>query len=275
MIIRETKADELKAARDAWEAEYDKAEAEYDAQEQKYEDALYTIMHNIEDEIKNQLSDLDIEHLEITADPFGGSFGTQFKTGVKFEYGETYDHKTSLKWSAKIYIDNSGNVIKETSSWSGLEATTDELISDLKNSVQIIERIMNLDWETIILNAEASRPKRKDFITGFGPSRRDRPDFESQIAQAEVDDIIGTDKLIKGYSIPNMGYRYTVTGYYKIHSQTPKRLVVSFIPERYIENKDKDEYSQYINRELDYTQQISKDKFFKDCLAAPVETIEI
>ena len=274
MIIRETKIDDIKAARDAWEKDFELAQKEYDQQERDYDNVLYTLMENIETEIKNELSDLDTTNLLIQANPYGARFGSDFRTEIRFTYGERSDNKISLKWDAEFSLDNDGNVKKETGSWSGLEATTPELLNDLKNSVKIIERIVNMNWQDIILDAEAKRPNRKDYVKKSRPDRGTRPDFEQQIVAAEIEDAIQTGKLIKGNSVPALGYRYTTRGYYKIWSETPKRFNISFIPERYIENRNVEEYAKYIERELAYTQQVNKDNLYKN-IVQPVETVEL
>ena len=262
MIIKETKADEIRAAKDAWDAEFEKANNEYEDQEQNYRYALYTVMENIEQGIRDKLSDLNIENLTIEADPYGGRFGSEFHTDIKFKYGRPSDNKTSLRWDAKIYLNNSGEVMKETGSWSGLEATTPELIADLKNSVQVIERIMNMDWQEIILDAETKRPNYKDYITKTRPNRGNRPKFEDQILEATIDDIGGTNTLIKGN---NNNYRRP--GWYKVIKATPKRYTVSFTPDNYL-GTERQEWT------INNTFQMDKTKFMNS-LVQPIETTDI
>ena len=231
MTIKETRADDIRAAKQKWDSDFEKAYTNYDKMEYDYDMAIETVMEQVETKIRAELSVTDDDLLEITADAYGGKFGGKYRTGIKYKYGAPFDKKSALNWHIDIYLNDDGEVQKETGSWSGLEVQTPELLEDLKYSVNLIEKIMNLDYQKIIMDAENVRPNRDDYITMKRPNRSDRPDFDRQIKEATIEDIIGTNTIISGSAVPSSGYR-AVSGWYKILGQTAKRYKVTFVPDR-------------------------------------------
>jgi len=231
IIIKETRADDIRAAKQKWDSDFDKAVDDYNRMEYEYDVALEDVMEKVEAQIKSELGISEDSLLEVDVDAYGSRWGSKYRTGIKYKYGTPYDNKSALKWNIDIYLNNDGEVQKETGSWSGLEAHTPELLEDLKYSVNLIEKIMNLDYQKIIMDAESRRPNRDDYVVNKRPNYKERPNFEAQIKEVTIEDIMGTDTIISGSAVPSSGYR-TVSGWYKILGQTAKRYKVSFVPDR-------------------------------------------
>ena len=232
ITIKETRVDDIRASKQKWDSDFEQAYTNYDKMEYDYDVALGQLMENIETQIKLELGITDDSLLEITADAYGNNkLRSKYRTGIKYKYGAPFDKKSALNWHIDIYLNDEGEVQKETGSWSGLEVHTPELLEDLKYSVNLIEKIMNLDYQKIIMDAENVRPNRDDYITMKRPNRSDRPDFDRQIKEATIEDIIGTNTIISGSAVPSSGYR-AVSGWYKILGQTAKRYKVTFVPDR-------------------------------------------
>ena len=175
---------------------------------------------------------------------------------VEVNNGYTSNSNSALTWRWNVYVSRDGEVIKETGSWSGLSATTPENIADLKESVRILEVLNNLDWKQLL---SATPPKYGDYVKTRPGAR---PDFESELLEADIEDAMQDGKLIKG-----RGYKYyrsSVPVYYRIISEAPKSYEVQEIYEDYLSNPDRwpDPY------------RIQKDKFLQ-VASNPLETIEV
>lgn len=260
VTIKETRVDDIRAAQQKWDSDFEKASDDYRKMEYDYDMALEDVMEQVEEQIKSELGINDDNLLEVDVDAYGGKWGSKYKTGIKYKYGAPFDKKSALNWHIDIYLNSNGEVQKETGSWSGLEVHTPELLKDLKYSVNLIEKIMNLDYQKIIMDAENARPNRDDYVVDKRPNYKERPDFSKQIKEATIEDIIGTDTIISGSAVPSSGYR-TVSGWYKILGQTAKRYKVSFVPDRTgtLTNQDlKNEFNKGYNEF-----QVNKDTLYQ------------
>lgn len=224
-IIRETRRDDIIKSRDEWDKQFELDNAAYDSQWDDYNDAEYQICEKVKNEILKSLGGLRDDRLKIDVS-LTSHFGN---ANVRFRFGAPFDKVTSLCWDATISIDKDGQVKKETGSYSGLEAYTPELIKDLKKSTNIIECIMDMDWETILGNAQKDKPKYDDYIKTTRPSRKDRPDFETQLIQTSIEDIIGTTTLISCSAPPSSNYRAGTCGVCQIVGETPQTYRVRFV----------------------------------------------
>ena len=235
--IKETKLDDIKAARDAWDADFNKRTSDYESQGDKYTNALYDVMDNVKEEILNKLNIPNelLDNLQVDVKPYAGNYGSKYKTGVKFNYADySRDENVALRWNIDIDLNDDGSVRKQSGSWSGLDVVTPDKLLNLKMSVELIENIMNLDWQDILMDAENRRPNRDDYYTMKRPDRSTRPDFEQQMIEASIEDIIGTDTLVACTAPPSAGYKLGTMGYAKIIRDTGKQYKVSFIPNWFV-----------------------------------------
>ena len=239
--IKEGRVDDIKAARDAWNADFNKRKADYDAQYDRYTLAQEDFCDNIILELRNRLgvTEESVPELAINVDLSKRSRhfdysdpNRQYHIGVQFEYASnSRGANAALRWHIGISLDDDGSVLKDSGSWSGLDVVTPEKLSDLKRSVNLIEQILDLDWQEILSNAEASKPNRKDYFTLSNPYRTDKkPDFENQLTMAIIEDAIGTDTLIRCSAPPSSGLRSGTSGYCKIISETPAQYKLAFVP---------------------------------------------
>ena len=224
-IIRENRRDDIIKNRDEWEKQFNLDVTNYNNQWNDYNDAEYEICERVKDIILKRLGGLRDDRLKIDVS-LTSHFGN---TNVRFRFGAPFDKVTSLCCDATISIDKDGQVKKETGSYSCLEAYTPELIKDLKKSTNIIECIMDMDWETILGNAQKDKPKYDDYVKTTAPSRKDRPDFETQLIKASIEDIIGTTTLISCSVPPSSNYRAGTWGVCQIVGETPQTYRVRFI----------------------------------------------
>lgn len=131
----------------------------------------------------------------------------------------------ALKWSYEVRFDSEGSVRKETSSWSGLEATTEENLRSLEQIVEALKYLNSLDWATLL---DKKAPDYKEFYKDL-PKAPAPHDFDQELAEAELSDMVGQNRLIRvkpwGESCP---YRKDV--YIRIVRETPSQYIINIVP---------------------------------------------
>lgn len=216
MKIKCSKVSEvLKQQADAWK-EYSDNQAEYNSQYQEYRSSYSEFEAAIKSSVKSLLSSVKLP-LKIEVSQGWRSMGSTVK--VYLPPTESSHGDTALSWSYQCSLNlDTKEVIRETSSWSGLQATTAAQLDNLKESVKAIELLNNADWANIL----DSEPVYDDFVHTY-PSQK--PDFEEQLAYATIEDAIGSTDMF-------LGRPYNIAGkksYYQILSETPKNYNVQEI----------------------------------------------
>ncbi|MBO7212362.1 MAG: hypothetical protein J6V44_15350 [Methanobrevibacter sp.] len=227
----EDKRSDIIAARDAWKSDFDSRKAKYDSQEAEYNKAQYVIAKEIEELVKQELGNTPLA-LEFDIRPYGSLDVKTYMVRITANEYQKFDDDRALSWNWGCELDNDGNVIKESGSWSGLQATTKEQLDDLRETLRVLDILNNMDWKAILDDANVRRPKRSDYFTMDDPRREKTPDFGKQLKMASIEDAIGQDILIKGKPI-KLGSRGK--SYYLIHKQTPKQTSVTEISAYHIQ----------------------------------------
>ncbi len=76
-----------------------------------------------------------------------------------------FDNDVALAWAMQISVDiKTGEVKKESNSWSGLKSCTADQVEYLKQCVGAIEFINNLDWYKLL---NRQYPRYRDYHTQF------------------------------------------------------------------------------------------------------------
>lgn len=247
----EDRRSDIIAARDAWQKEYDAAQATYDSQYNEYEMARADSEMFLEEKVKTIVGRTFL-NLDVSATAYGGRYGAKtYEVHIENREG-------ALRWDWRVRLDVDGNVDKDSGSWSGLQAISDEDMDQLEESVRILRKLNNTDWKPILDRMEDIRPKYNDYITAQDPRRMEKPNFGSQLKQASIEDAIGQKVLIRGTGNETGGREGS---YYIIHKQTPKQTSVTEISKYYVdklpEGEDLWNYAQKYG--VDY--RISTDKF--------------
>ena len=189
-----------------------KAREEYDTQtgrlnaiaEQKskeYREALYKDQKAVEGKVAEMIGSTPLD-LTIKADPYGGSFldrDSSWKIEVSAHQNDHFNEKFALSWDWNIGIDKEGNIVKDSGSWSGLKAITPEQMDDLEESVRILKVLNNTDWSEVLHAPKASYDDYYDKETNeeLRNRRANRPDFEGQILDERLQELIGSNTAIK------------------------------------------------------------------------------
>lgn len=250
--------DEIIKDRDAYDANKKKIHDTYDEQYNKWSKALHDVYGKVKDEVEAQLANFDALNLEVNVSS-GLSSGLEVRVGSN-QHNVHSEHK-ALSWDYTANLTKEGEVKKETGSWSGLNAVTEEQLESLRQSVACLEILNSMDWASIL---STPTPDSDDYITVHKYDvDKNRPNFEQELKEAEVDEAIQNGQWIKGH-----GYRYYNSGadvYYKVLKETPSQYEVIEAWANDVLRGEGDKTSSY---------KIRKDTFFQ-VINNPIEILEV
>lgn len=141
-----------------------------------------------------------------------------YKTAeIRVDYGENRvsDEALPLKWSWRFKVDSKGRTSRESSSWSGLNATTSDHIAQLRQSVNALEALSNLDDERLVKLAFQNVPAYDEYVT----QEVDNVD-ETSYVYKKLDALAGEDVFVAGEE------KWYGRYYYKIVKDTGKQYAV-------------------------------------------------
>ena len=275
MKITCNRRDDILKQKYEYEAKRAERQARYDEQEQRFYQAENDITSMVEDEIRHQLSRFKALNFNVSVDR--GRWRTPgLRVRVECNENEKFDDNVALAWNYNANLNRNGEVEKETSSWSGLKATTADQLESLTETLEALKYLNSVDWATV-LNKEM--PEYKDYITEEDPSfDSDTPDFDRMLMEADIEECIGNPNiLISGEAGSSSSFRTGRSVYYKILRETPKQYEVTeyYKPyvDEYMKTNDDDTLLDKA-RSYRHTYRIAKDKFFS-LIDNPVETVEV
>lgn len=131
----------------------------------------------------------------------------------------------ALSWNFNVRLDKDGQVAKESSSWSGLKACTQEQLDSLQQCVDALVTLNGLDWAVLL---DKAMPDAKEYFKRETEERNlgARPNFREQLIEASLEECVGQDILVLGSAGENSGYRTGAEVYYLITGQSPKQYQV-------------------------------------------------
>lgn len=216
-IIQGARADELRAKREAYLAEKAALDAKKDEENTEYYKAQSGVFAEVEARVWDVLGTDTGLPLEIEA---RSAFSFRDEPGVEIhvECGSN-PHKVPLCWHWQVTLDKDGAPKKESGSWSGMDAVSAEDIEFLRNSVDVLEKLNNADWATIL---SAQLPKWADYHT-TGDYQFQNPEVkQSEIDAAVLSEGIGENVLFA----TDRKYSWV-----KIIRETPTKFVIAVIPD--------------------------------------------
>lgn len=223
MKITCNRRDDIIKRRDEYEARFNESKERYEAQYSDYRKARNDVTSLIEEEIKAQLNRFSALDFGITA--MEGRWGTGgIEVSIQCNQNTKFNDDVALAWNYGVQLTKDGEVIKESSSWSGLKATTSAQLESLTQTLEALKYLNSVDWSKAL---NRDMPKYDDYVTDKMPTRTDRPDFESELFEADIEEAVGAPVLIKGFAGPSSGFRQGVEVYYMIHKETPTQYLVS------------------------------------------------
>ncbi|MCD8211656.1 MAG: hypothetical protein LUC17_01340 [Oscillospiraceae bacterium] len=247
---------------------YSEQNAKYLKQYNTYKDELTKAEKGLTNHIIHELSPyMELLNLDVSVNsPYNWS-NSNFRVFICCNNGR-YDENLALSWSYEVDLDKDGNVVSESNSWSGLKATTPELVKNLQLSVDCLKQIQDIDWKGLL--DYYTRPSYSEYVTEEDPEysyNRNKAALDNKMEEVEVDELIGTNKVIlnKGKSKYWNGDTYV-----KIYRDTGAQYEIGEVSANYIDRYlEKGETTiENIIKELSYKHRVSKKKFL-DGLARP------
>ena len=263
MKITCTKRDDILKRKSEYEADRSSRQSKYDAQYRKYLEEEGRREEKIRNDVIGAIGETS---LDLTVD-VSGRFEDTYEIRVSDE-DDKFNEDKALSWDWKVYLDKNGDVKKESSSWSGMNAVTAKNLSNLKEIVRVLEILNNIDFKMLL--EEIRPPRYQDYITENNPKYETAPDFDRELMEADIEDCIGTRKGILGTG--SKFYRGNV--YHFIQRETPSSYNMWDIPAYYVEKNDgslSDLFEKYNDAGSNYN--MRKDKFF-ETIEKPIKIVD-
>lgn len=271
-VVKASKLDDIRKARDEWDAKYNEHKKRFNDQTNAYNLAEKAVEQRLNDLLSSNLAKFDALDFDIDTRSFGSK---HLRALIKCGDSRKFDDDVALSWSYEVeYKWGDEQLTKETGSWSGLKATTDKQITWLEQSIEAIKYLNSLDWESL-LNPE-DIPNYEDYVTEDTPDIRSRPNFEAQEFNVQIDNLVGKDILVKGIAGPNGYIQEGVDGWYKIYRETPKFYKVAFVPDSWLNDPDSivHDNTERIKGYLNSVYNLRKDRT-AEFISSPIETMEV
>jgi len=202
MKITASRRDDIERRRAEYDAETAKYNAIVEEGKENYRQASRAQRSAIEKEVSELIGATSLP-LEIRADETyvkgGKGFQMGWKVLVRANESTKFDDNTALAWSWEVELDADGNLLKDSSSWSGLKACTPAQIADLEESVRVIKLLNDIDWNTVLDKAVLDYEDflDKEASAKLADRKAARPDFEKEILNDELEDMLGGNVAIK------------------------------------------------------------------------------
>ena len=270
MKISCNRRDEILRQKAEWEAERDAAQAKHDEEEQSFYQAEYEVTSVVKDELEHQLSRFRALQFDVSVQR-----GHYREKGlyVRVECNEhnKFDDDVALSWNYNVELDKDGNVLKETSSWSGLKATTASQMESLTQTLEALKYLNSVDWSVVL---DKEMPKYRDYFKqDMTKYHRDVPNFDQMLLEADIEESIGKDVLLVGGSSVNQRGYPIGRAYYMILKETPSQYEIAKIPGYDLDDDDVD-IKSIVEKNKKYSYRIRKDKLIQ-LLNKPIETVEV
>lgn len=196
--VKAATVEDITKRRDEYDAETQKLQDTYDEQKAAFNQARYNQEKEIEKMIADKIGSTSL-NLQIRADYWGNYGADGWSIRIQCNENNKFDDNVALAWNWEVGLDSEGKIKKDSSSWSGLKAVTAEQIADLEESVRVIKILNNIDWAEIL-----NTPKIKvhEFVdnentTALYSRQKERPDFEKELADARLAELVGKDVLVE------------------------------------------------------------------------------
>ena len=274
--VTASKIDDIIRERDAYNAEAKKQNDTHNYQERKLREATKRNNDEVENAIRSQVPGL--EDVDIRVEK------TWWDDGIKVEFvSEDRRDNKSLRWTWSVSLDKKGDIRKESSSWSGLEAVTPEQVADLQKTVNTITNLVNLDWVPILQAGIEGQPDYYDYVSVREMRSRDN-EFSKALRTASVEELIGKEVWIKSKAQYSESEWFARDTWYLIHSQSDKFYTVSQTNNYYVESYQKkiadgeegaqEDLTHRLESDMQYKSRVKKENFLIH-LYEPIQTMDM
>lgn len=243
---------------DEYQTSRDTAETQRDLEHRAYYKALNNVTDPIKQAVEEALLPVSTRlQLDVDVSP---RLGGVITVKVASDERNVHDTHKALSWTWSVtIIRETGEVVRESGSWSGLQATTAEQLASLRASVEALEILNSMDWDYLL---SVQLPDMIDYVKTTMPDYNIGSKLKEELRDAEIAEYIGQDVAIQG----NNKYWYIFV------SETPK--FYSVIPVFKGNTTDKAMLIKKLQDSVNYApRRINKDKFSR-ILTSPINTIQ-
>lgn len=218
-----------------YDAEAGRRKAISDEADSRYGEAQYAREREVEDYLKSKLAKFDLLQFNIQVDFYYNGSG---RVVIECDNDRKFDDNVPLAWTyrADCKWRDDDTVTRETSSWSGLNAIKPEHIASLKQSIDAIEFLNSVDWESLLVH---TGPRGKDYRTDFEPDEEfdslSERNFDQELIELDLEEAAGTNKWFK-FSDSGRSYNFF---WARIDKVSPATYSVSELSNRQVENLKK------------------------------------
>ena len=282
--IISSRLEDIEREEQEYEAKVAPLRQKADEQQMNYRRAALDVKERIEKTILDAIGDTTLE-IEVRVEQGWGDDG-EYQASIRANDRDHFDKNRALSWNYDAKLKK-GQLEYESGSWSGLKVTTPEQLADLEESVRILKKLQTIPWGTI-LKTDPDELKYDKFIDRENASElhkleSQKPDFKQMKKVAQLDDLVGTDKIVYVDGLADDNYRNGYyNGYIQLVSQTAGSYNVRFFDEYYVRlasdenNESKDQYREILRRKL--TDGYTSRKLKKNVLRAvdtPLDVVDL
>lgn len=223
-ITCDRRSDIIKRRQD-YDNDYNLRKERAENEQKELRRAEYAIEQAIEDMVISEISDLAALSFDVESSARNYESDKFVRLRVLCNEDNKFDHDNALSWSYQVTLED-GKVKRETSSWSGLQATTPEQIESLRQTLTALERLNNMDWSRL---EDLQIPDATDYIKTKDPGPYRGRDFDRELLALDFEETLGKNLLVKSK---------TRNIWYKLLGISPKRYKLVGVPSNYIDDEN-------------------------------------
>lgn len=267
--------EEIIRDRDEYDANKKALHDQHDEQMKSYRKALYAVYENVKTQVEDKLANF-MDSLNLDVNVTSG-WRDNLEVRVGSNQNNVHGKDKALSWDWRASLTKEGEIKKETGSWSGLQAVTEAQLESLRQSVTCLEILNSIDWAAIL---STPTPDADEYVTvNTYEVDRNRPNYEAELLEAELDEIIGQNKLVEGER--NQGKYYRGTSWFGIVGETAKMYKVFEVSGMYVEAVQEGQtvsggistLVELIERNRNNTYTVTKEKFH-NMIVKPLNILE-
>lgn len=237
MKITANRRDDILRRKNEWEEDYNRRKSSHEMEVQNYREAQRQVGLPVQKFFEDMFAKYNLLDAVVRVDPGRweeNSLGVHIEVNEDNKFAESVD--VALAWRYDAYMKQ-GEVVRESSSWSGMQAVTADQLANLEQSLNALKELASLDWVDLL---DRKLPEWDTYVTTRNPSRSSRPNFEQELMEAELEDIIGERKMIKVHPFDSSWYNGYV--YVAIVKDSGSQYTIKEIPEYYVQRGEASKY---------------------------------
>lgn len=242
-------------------------------EEAAFREAQYKVTSGVKEDLERNIPHFQELGLECRVDTEYHRSGTVIT--VKVDLDDSHSRENiALRWDFNVKLDrDTGDVIKQTGSWSGLKAVTEDQLDELQNSLDALKYLNRVDWKTV-LNKEL--PKYEDYRKTLGPVpgyENGAPDFDKEILAEELNESVGQPIGFRCRPFGEVN-RWSRDKYVFIVKVTPARYQVGLVDAYSFDNASEEEKHQKYEDAIRYLTGVNKSTLISK-LYKPLQKVEV